>query len=151
MTRRRLKGPRSLIRTTTERPFRLWVTRTNVPNGSVRCAAVNRAGWDASPLAVLPPLCEWTAARPDWETSSAGSAAEHTSAISKAASADSELRIILKSPMVLFRKPATRRMVPIVGDQMAISRQVARERAATRKKRAPAGAGARRSLLAFAD
>jgi hypothetical protein len=42
-----------LIRTTTERP--LCVTRTLLPNGSVRCAAVYCAGSKRSPLAVLRP------------------------------------------------------------------------------------------------
>src|ERR1043166_2809352 len=36
-------------------PFRRLVTRTMVPNGSVRCAAVNALGWLVSPLAVFPP------------------------------------------------------------------------------------------------
>jgi hypothetical protein len=40
MTRRRMNGPRSLIRTVTLRPLLLFVTRTRVPKGSVRCAAV---------------------------------------------------------------------------------------------------------------
>ena len=33
-------GPRSLIRTTTARPLRRFVTRTQLPRGSVGCAAV---------------------------------------------------------------------------------------------------------------
>src|SRR5262249_41445287 len=41
MTRPRTKGPRSLMVTITERPLLLFVTFTLVPNGSVRCAAVN--------------------------------------------------------------------------------------------------------------
>ena len=41
------KGPRSLMRTTTERPLPTWVTRTRVPNGSERWAAVRRAGVEA--------------------------------------------------------------------------------------------------------
>jgi hypothetical protein len=40
MTRPRTNGPRSLMRTTTERPVRWFVTRTRIPNGSERCAAV---------------------------------------------------------------------------------------------------------------
>ena len=36
MTRPPTKGPRSLMRTTTERPLPKWVTRTSVPNGSER-------------------------------------------------------------------------------------------------------------------
>src|SRR5262252_7290601 len=55
MTRPRTKGPRSLIRTTTERPLRRLVTRTCVPNGRVRCAAVKPFARAISPLAVLPP------------------------------------------------------------------------------------------------
>ena len=39
ITRPRTNGPRSLIRTVTLRPLRRWVTRTCVPNASVRCAA----------------------------------------------------------------------------------------------------------------
>ena len=42
MTRPRMNGPRSLMRTTTDFPLCLLVTRTSVPNGSVRCAAVMR-------------------------------------------------------------------------------------------------------------
>src|SRR5215468_5324248 len=41
ITRPRTNGPLSLISTTTDRPFRRLVTRTLVPNGSERCAAVN--------------------------------------------------------------------------------------------------------------
>jgi hypothetical protein len=48
-------GPRSLIRTTTERPFRRLVTRTFVPKGRVRWAAVNCPGLKVSPLAVRRP------------------------------------------------------------------------------------------------
>ena len=44
ITRPRTNGPRSLIRTTTEWPLRLLVTRTLVPNGNVRCAAVRPEG-----------------------------------------------------------------------------------------------------------
>src|SRR5262249_19865887 len=40
MVRPRMNGPRSLMRTTTELPFDRLVTRTRVPNGRVRCAAV---------------------------------------------------------------------------------------------------------------
>ena len=39
------------MRTTTERPR--YVTRTIVPNGSVRCAAVMAFGLNRSPLAVI--------------------------------------------------------------------------------------------------
>ena len=38
MIRPRTNGPRSLMVTITERPLCLFVTRTLVPNGSVRCA-----------------------------------------------------------------------------------------------------------------
>lgn len=41
ITRPPAYGPRSLIRTTTERPLLLFVTRTFVPKGSVRWAAVS--------------------------------------------------------------------------------------------------------------
>jgi len=34
-------GPRSVIRTVVDFPFVMFVTRTIVLNGSVRCAAVN--------------------------------------------------------------------------------------------------------------
>src|SRR6188768_2968272 len=47
--RPRTNGPRSLIRTVTLRPFRLLVTLTFVPNGSVRCAAVRPLGCALSP------------------------------------------------------------------------------------------------------
>src|SRR4051812_48555097 len=57
-------GPRSLIRTTTLRPFRWFLTRTFVPIGSRRCAAVSRPGRDISPLAVFPPRYEYTDAIP---------------------------------------------------------------------------------------
>src|SRR5712671_2924614 len=42
MTRPLMKGPRSLMRTTTERPVARCVTFTMVPKGSDRCAAVRR-------------------------------------------------------------------------------------------------------------
>ena len=53
ITRPRLNGPRSLMVTITERPFFLLVTRTLVPKGNVRCAAVRAAGLSFLPLAVL--------------------------------------------------------------------------------------------------
>jgi len=53
-----LNGPRSLIRTMTVRRFLKLVTRTNVPKGNERCAAVSFAGENNSPLAVLPSFCE---------------------------------------------------------------------------------------------
>lgn len=43
------------MRKRTLRPFSWFVTRTRVPNGSERCAAVNSDGSYASPLAVLLP------------------------------------------------------------------------------------------------
>ena len=55
MMRPRTNGPRSLIRTTTERPLFRFVTRTLVPNGSVGWAAVSAPGEARSPLAVRPP------------------------------------------------------------------------------------------------
>lgn len=55
ITRPRMKGPRSLMRTTTVRPLRRFVTRTLVPNGNERCAAVMAEGLKRSPLAVLRP------------------------------------------------------------------------------------------------
>src|SRR5215204_4572026 len=55
MTRPRTNGPRSLIRTTTDRPLCLLTTRTRVPNGRVRCAAVNALALNISPLAVRRP------------------------------------------------------------------------------------------------
>jgi hypothetical protein len=57
-----LNGPRSLIRTTTLRPLRTLVTRTIVPKGKVRCAAVSFAEENASPLVVVPPFCVQMAA-----------------------------------------------------------------------------------------
>ena len=55
MTRPRVNGPRSLMRTITVWPLPRLVTRTRVQKGSVRCAAVNSAGLARSPLAVWPP------------------------------------------------------------------------------------------------
>lgn len=52
MERPLIKGPRSLIRTSTQ-PWKH--TRTMVPNGRVRLAAVSPSGWNASPLAVRRP------------------------------------------------------------------------------------------------
>jgi hypothetical protein len=43
---------RSLMRTTTERPLLTLVTRTRVPKGSDRCAAVLASMSNVSPLAV---------------------------------------------------------------------------------------------------
>lgn len=67
MIRPRTKGPRSVIVTITDFPLLLCVTRTLVPNGRVRCAAVKP--WSAidSPLAVfLLCLVEYTDAMPLW-------------------------------------------------------------------------------------
>ncbi len=55
MTRPRTNGPRSLMRTTTERPFARFVTRARVPSGSERCAAVKPSASNRSPLAVRLP------------------------------------------------------------------------------------------------
>jgi len=51
-----IKGPRSLMRTITFRPLRILVTRTRVPNGKWRWAAVNPLGLKRSPLAVTLPI-----------------------------------------------------------------------------------------------
>jgi hypothetical protein len=64
ITRPRVNGPRSLIRTTIKRPFWVFVTLTIVPNGSERCAAVMLSGLNGSPLVVFPVLPEWIAAIP---------------------------------------------------------------------------------------
>lgn len=57
MTRPLMKGPRSVMVTTTDFPVRLLVTRTLEPNGSVRCAAVSSELLNGLPEAVLePPL-----------------------------------------------------------------------------------------------
>ncbi len=52
MIRPAMKGPRSLIRTTTEWPLLRFSTSTLVPKGSERCAAVISLGFIISPLAV---------------------------------------------------------------------------------------------------
>src|SRR5262245_24349243 len=52
-------GPRSLTRTFTVRPLRMFVTRTSAPMGSVGCAAVSALMSNRSPLDVLRP---WWAA-----------------------------------------------------------------------------------------
>src|SRR6266550_2173732 len=71
------KGPRSFTTTSTLRWFSRLVTRTRVPNGSVRCAIVSAAGSNDSPLAVFlpakllpyiemrPRCCVLTAVSPD--------------------------------------------------------------------------------------
>jgi hypothetical protein len=67
MTRPRTKGPRSVIVTTTDFPVLLCVTRTLVPNGNVRWAAVKAWSVILFPLAVLMPcLVEYTDAMPLW-------------------------------------------------------------------------------------
>src|SRR5437667_241929 len=48
-------GPRSFTTTSTLRWFSRLVTRTRVPNGSVRCAMVSAVGSNGSPLAVFLP------------------------------------------------------------------------------------------------
>ena len=68
--RPRIKGPRSLMRTTTDRPVRIFVTCTLVPKGNLRCAAVNPDAGAYSPLAVLPPL--YTDAIPVWGSAITG-------------------------------------------------------------------------------
>src|SRR5262249_21384031 len=63
-----VKGPRSLIRTITILPVFRQVTRTTVPKGRLRCAAVKMAGSKASPLAVR--FCSfgrYQEAGPVWE------------------------------------------------------------------------------------
>src|SRR6185295_8475961 len=58
-------GPRSLMRTMTLRPFLLLVTRTLVPNGRLRWAAVRADGFMRSPEAVRE--CRaYQEARPHW-------------------------------------------------------------------------------------
>ena len=56
-------GPRSLMRTTTDRPFFRFSTFTLVPKGSERCAAVSAPGSQRSPEAVLE-VREYQEARP---------------------------------------------------------------------------------------
>jgi hypothetical protein len=51
-TRPWTKGPRSLTRTSTERPFSMFTTRRQVPKGSFLWAAVSFLGSNFSPLAV---------------------------------------------------------------------------------------------------
>src|SRR5215213_3644168 len=53
MTRPAAKGPRSLMRTTTERPVRVLVIRTREPKGKLLCAAVKARVLNRSPLAVF--------------------------------------------------------------------------------------------------
>ena len=49
-------GPRSLMRTITERPLCRFVTLTFVPNGRLLWAAVSAEAWAYSPFAVFSPL-----------------------------------------------------------------------------------------------
>jgi hypothetical protein len=53
------------MRTTTERPLRLLVTITRVPNGSLRCAAVSLDGFMRSPEAVFE-VSAYQDAPPHW-------------------------------------------------------------------------------------
>ncbi len=55
MIRPRTNGPRSVIVTTTLLPL-LPITRTLLPNGSERCAAVSSRSRNGRPLAVLEPF-----------------------------------------------------------------------------------------------
>src|SRR5215213_6146535 len=55
MTRPPPNGPRSLTRTTTERPVRSFVTLRRVPKGRLRCAAVSALRSNVSPFAVRRP------------------------------------------------------------------------------------------------
>ena len=54
--RPRTNGPRSFTLTTTDLPLRTFVTRTFVPKGRVRCAAVKTPDLTLSPFAVFGPL-----------------------------------------------------------------------------------------------
>ena len=54
--RPRTNGPRSFILTTTNLPLPTFVTRTFVPKGRVRCAAVKASDRTRSPFAVFGPL-----------------------------------------------------------------------------------------------
>ena len=67
MIRPRRKGPRSVIVTITDFPLLPCVTRTLVPNGRVRCAAVKAWSVILDPLDVIV-LClvEYTDAMPLW-------------------------------------------------------------------------------------
>jgi hypothetical protein len=69
MIRPSIKGPRSLIRTSTLRPFLRFSTRTIVLKGRVRWAAVNDRISNFSPLAVLLlwNFCPYQEASPVWK------------------------------------------------------------------------------------
>lgn len=66
ITRPACKGPRSLTLTSTDLRLRMLVTRTLVPSGSDRCAAVSLFWQNLCPLAVFLPLSllEYTVATP---------------------------------------------------------------------------------------
>jgi hypothetical protein len=51
-----MNGPRSFTLTMTDLPLPTFVTRTFVPKGRVRCAAVKASDLTLSPFAVLGPL-----------------------------------------------------------------------------------------------
>jgi hypothetical protein len=51
-----MNGPRSFTLTMTDLPLPTFVTRTFVPKGSVRCAAVKAFDLTLSPFAVFGPL-----------------------------------------------------------------------------------------------
>ncbi len=65
ITRPRTKGPRSLMRTTTERPLLRLSTLTRVPKGRLRWAAARAFAFILSPLAVLVPML-YHDALPHW-------------------------------------------------------------------------------------
>src|SRR5919206_4977946 len=79
------------IRTTTERPVRLFTTRTLAPNGRVRCAAVSALVLKVSPLAVRRPWRPgpYQEARPErvFSEDSALTAAEPTKHVATARAA----------------------------------------------------------------
>jgi len=78
MMRPLLNGPRSLMRTTTVRPLRRLVTRTIVPNGKVRCAAVSFSDTKRSPLEVVPPTWVQIEATPGFSAANEGPAMNKT-------------------------------------------------------------------------
>src|SRR6185312_9397632 len=66
MIRPPINGPRSLIRTTTDRPLDRFSTSTLVPKGNERCAAVSSLGFICSPFAVMFAGSEYQEAWPSW-------------------------------------------------------------------------------------
>lgn len=64
MIRPRTNGPRSSMRTITERPVSRSVTRTRVPNGRLRCAAIRLRDVSRSPSAVRCSAGQYHDARP---------------------------------------------------------------------------------------